>query len=274
MGWFVELPEDCISNIISRTSPRDACRACSISLGFKSAADSDIVWEQFLPSDYPEILSGSAAPVVFSTKKELYVRLSHSHLLLDGGKMSFSLDKESGKKCYMVGARQLSFESTDNAQLWNWKSSPDSRFSEVAELLNVNWRVNILGKFHTRLLSQKTTYVAYFVFTFPKGIIHGRESACTSIRYLNKRENVTYKAAIHTSTTRIPTCRSGRQSHQSLHRLGQRRRKDGWMEIEMGQFFNDYGVDGEVEMRFSGFQFEKFGLIVEGIEFRPKHDSQ
>ncbi|KAM7488531.1 hypothetical protein LguiB_026015 [Lonicera macranthoides] len=89
MGWLGELPEDCISNIISRTSPRDACRACSISLAFKSAADSDIVWEQFLPTDYPEILSGSAAPVVFSTKKELYIRLSHSHLPLDGGKMIF-----------------------------------------------------------------------------------------------------------------------------------------------------------------------------------------
>ncbi|KAM7488533.1 hypothetical protein LguiB_026017 [Lonicera macranthoides] len=271
MGWFGELPEDCISNIISRTSPRDACRACSISLGFKSAADSDIVWEQFLPSDYSEILSGSVAPVVFSTKKELYLHLSHSHLPLAGGKMSFSLDKESGKKCYMVGARQLSIESRDNPQLWNCTSSPDSRFSEVAELLNV-WRVNILGKFHTRLLSQKTTYVAYFVFTFSKETIHGHESAHTSIRYLNKRKNVTHKAAVNTITTsRIPTCGPGRQS---LHSLGRRRRKDGWMEIEMGQFFNDCGDDAEVEMRFSGIQFEKFGLIVEGIEFRPKHDTQ
>ncbi|CAK9142188.1 unnamed protein product [Ilex paraguariensis] len=54
---FSLLPEDCISAIISLTSPRDACRASAISSAFKLAANSDTVWEKFLPYDYPEIIS-------------------------------------------------------------------------------------------------------------------------------------------------------------------------------------------------------------------------
>ncbi|KAM7488528.1 hypothetical protein LguiB_026012 [Lonicera macranthoides] len=262
MGWFGELPEDCISKIISRTSPRDACRASSISWGFKSAVDSDGVWEQFLPSDCLEILSEMAVPVVFSTKKELYFHLSDSHVLLDGGKMSLSVGKESGKKCYMVGARQLAIALGDDPRSWARTSSPHSRFLEVAELLNVTY-LEIRGKLQTKLLSQKTTYVVYFVFKFASET-YGRELANTSIRYLNKRKNITYKEA-NTVAPQIQICGSGFRRLQS-------RRKDGWMEYEAGAFFNDCGDDGDVEMWFTSNQFRKPGLIVEGIEFRPKDD--
>ncbi|KAJ8616101.1 hypothetical protein MRB53_035473 [Persea americana] len=48
-------------------------------------------------------------------------------------------------------------------------------------------------------------------------------------------------------------------------------RSDGWMEIEMGAFFNDEGDEGEVEMNFKHVMggHWKRGLIVEGIEIRP-----
>ncbi|KAM7488529.1 hypothetical protein LguiB_026013 [Lonicera macranthoides] len=65
MVSFGELSEDCVSNIILRTSPWDACRASSISLVFKSAADSDATWEQFFPANYQQILSGSVAPLCY-----------------------------------------------------------------------------------------------------------------------------------------------------------------------------------------------------------------
>ncbi|KAM7485464.1 hypothetical protein LguiA_001473 [Lonicera macranthoides] len=231
MGWFGELPEDCISNIISRTSPRDACRASSISWGFKSAVNSDGMWEQFLPSDYLDILSEMAVPVVFSTKKERYFHLSDSHVLVDGGKMSFrSVGKESGKKCYMVGARQLAIA---------WEMIHDA------------------GPGHLHLTQ------VYFVFKFANET-YGRELANMSIRYLNKRKNVTYKEA-NTVAPQIQICGSG---FRRLHS----RRKDGWMEYEAGAFFNHCGDDGDVEMWFTSNQFRKPGLIVEGIEFRPKDD--
>lgn len=50
-----------------------------------------------------------------------------------------------------------------------------------------------------------------------------------------------------------------------------RRREDGWMEMELGEFFNGEG-DEEVKMslmEIKGHQL-KGGVIVEGIEIRPK----
>lgn len=54
---------------------------------------------------------------------------------------------------------------------------------------------------------------------------------------------------------------------------GQRpsKREDGWMEIELGEFF--VGEEGEEVimklMEVKGYQL-KGGLIIEGIEVRPK----
>lgn len=51
-----------------------------------------------------------------------------------------------------------------------------------------------------------------------------------------------------------------------------REREDGWIEIELGSFYNDGGDGKEVEMCLKEVkgQHLKGGLIVEGIEIRPK----
>ena len=49
-------------------------------------------------------------------------------------------------------------------------------------------------------------------------------------------------------------------------------RGDGWLETELGDFFNAEGEDGELEMKlFDDTSHWKHGLILEGIEIRPKH---
>ncbi|GAY33745.1 hypothetical protein CUMW_276050 [Citrus unshiu] len=60
MDITIALPAECISNIISLTTPRDACRLSVVSPVFKSAADSDSVWENFLPSDRGDLLNPSS----------------------------------------------------------------------------------------------------------------------------------------------------------------------------------------------------------------------
>lgn len=49
-------------------------------------------------------------------------------------------------------------------------------------------------------------------------------------------------------------------------------REDGWIEIELGSFYNDGGDGKEVKMCLKEVkgQHLKGGLIVEGIEIRPK----
>lgn len=85
MDPFARLPEECISTILSLTSPMDATRFSIVSHRFKSASDSDNVWERFLPPDYQQIISTSASPVSYATKKDLYFTLYHSSILLHEG---------------------------------------------------------------------------------------------------------------------------------------------------------------------------------------------
>ncbi|XXG89704.1 hypothetical protein AAC387_Pa12g1645 [Persea americana] len=83
---YSSLPEGCISHIISFTSPRDACRSSAVCSIFRSASESDMVWERFLPSGYPDILAGSGSPVQFSSK-DLLLQLLNP-ILIDEGKMT------------------------------------------------------------------------------------------------------------------------------------------------------------------------------------------
>lgn len=48
-------------------------------------------------------------------------------------------------------------------------------------------------------------------------------------------------------------------------------RGDGWLEIEMGRFYNSSDNEGEVEAWLTEINspYDKSGLIVHGIEFRP-----
>lgn len=80
---FDSLPVDCISSIISLTSPRDACVAASLSKTFEWAVKSDTVWEKFLPSEYSSLIPQSRA---FSSKKELYFSLCDDPFLIEDGK--------------------------------------------------------------------------------------------------------------------------------------------------------------------------------------------
>lgn len=128
------LPAQCISYIISLTTPRDASRLSVACPAFKSAADSDSVWEKFLPSDYKEIISNSSSistsslMITSQSKKDLYFYLCHNPILINSYTMSFALVQESGKKCYMVGARGLSIAWGDSPKHWDWDSLRESRF--------------------------------------------------------------------------------------------------------------------------------------------------
>jgi hypothetical protein len=85
---IARLPEDLLSGAISRTTPRDACRATAVSPAFRAAADSDAVWSCFLPSDLPPLADGELHQPAPPSKKELFMRLSDGPaVLLDGGLM-------------------------------------------------------------------------------------------------------------------------------------------------------------------------------------------
>ncbi|KAK6915262.1 Phloem protein 2-like, partial [Dillenia turbinata] len=287
------LPEGCISSILSLTSPRDACRLSAVASNFRSAADSDGVWETFLPSDYRLIISRAvdSSSLDFSSKKELYLHLCDSPLLIDGGKLSFWLEKQTGKKCYMIAPRDLFIVWSDTPTYWNWISHPDSRFSEVAELLSVCW-LEIRGRIKTSMLSPNTIYAAYLVYKFaatPYGFDHhptelsiGTSSGKIQTRTVILDPERGHRQPVHfrirhgrllrgrlNYPMRLEASAARECETQESHR---KERQDGWMEVELGEFYSETGEDGELEMsvmEVKGGNW-KGGLIVQGIEIRPQ----
>ncbi|KAF3333021.1 putative F-box protein PP2-B12 [Carex littledalei] len=169
MGSLIDyLPEDCLCHVMSLTSPRDAYNFSLTSTRFRSVVDSDVMWQAFLPSDYVAILSRAVDPVMFTSKKDLFFKLSKNHVLIDRGTMSFGLEISSGAKCYMISTSLLKIASIDTPYLyWRRISHPDSRFAEVVER-TYPIRLDIVGKIDSKSLSSKTRYGAYLVYKLTK----------------------------------------------------------------------------------------------------------
>ncbi|KAJ4956133.1 hypothetical protein NE237_012916 [Protea cynaroides] len=146
----------------------------------------------------------------------------------------------------------------------------------------------------TRLLSPNTTYVAYLVFKFTEyafgfqyapvefsvklGSDGGRlEQGQVKYEYLmTPRLTVADEHEPWRETEEGEDILSQwRELLESEAREKPKKRGDGWMEIKMGEFFNERGDDGEVEMSITEVEdpnWGKNGLIVEGIELRPKEN--
>ncbi|KAM3359689.1 F-box protein PP2-B10 [Capsicum galapagoense] len=286
-----ELPEGCIANALSLTSPKDACRLSLVASTFRSAAESDAVWERFLPPDYYDIISwsiGGPDTLHFRSKKDLYLHLCDHPILIDAGTKSFSLVKWSGKKCYMLSARSLHIIWGDTPRYWRWISLPESRFSEVAELLDVCW-FDMSGKINTNMLSPDTRYGAYLVFTTKSrtyGFGNQPVESSVGIAGHDKQMQTVYldpRGGRRQYRYQVVPRRLGIFTHHMAHILRQevedapegrhpKQRSDGWMEIELGEFFVKRGQEAELEMSLTEVKGGnwKSGLVIEGIDIRPK----
>ncbi|CAN1219749.1 F-box protein PP2-B15 [Linum perenne] len=245
------LPEDCLSAILCFTSPLDASVSSAVSSFFHSAANSDSVWETFLPSDYPLIVSDSIPPLNFTSKKELFHRLCDS-VLVDNGLKQLKLQKSTGHKSYILSARDLSITWSSESMYWAWTSVPESRFSEVAMLRTMSW-LEIEGKIRAKMLTPNTKYGAYLLIQITDRS-YGLDSMPSVVSV-----NVN---GTEVSKSRVAVDGEGRLPVE---------REDGWLEVEIGEFFSGES-DEEVRMclkEVKGYHL-KGGLVVEGIEVRPK----
>ncbi|KAL5997040.1 hypothetical protein ACLOJK_007968 [Asimina triloba] len=323
---FSCLNESCISHILSLTSPLDVSRSSAVSTLFRSAADSDAIWDRFLPPDYPQILSTSTSSALHfssSSKKDLFFRLCDDPILLDGAtKMSyvfvfvfvfvflccrlqyevqaacgtlvavwqniFWLEKSSGRKCYALPARELLIIWRDMPTRWRWISQHESRIAEVAELLGVNW-LEISGKFDIRMLSSETTYSAFLVLKFTEdtqGLGHrpmelmvkveGNVCKNDALLLTTESERQRYHSKLEQVIAQLNTLRGAWMTKILDNFMKDLQipvaRTDGWLEIEMGEFFVGKRGRGEVEMSLMEIKggYLKSGLIIQGIEIRPK----
>ncbi|KAH9755363.1 F-box protein PP2-B15 [Citrus sinensis] len=257
------LPEDCVAIILSLTSPSDACRSTLVSSTLRSAAKSDVVWEKFLPSDYQDLVSRSITSLKFSSKKELYLRLCNPTLIANGRK-SFKVDKSSGKKSYVLSARELSITWSDNPENWRWKPSLKS-----SNMLSPN---TMYGAY----LSIKITHQAYGLDLIPSETFLEMENQIISanIAYLSFKDKKKHHLESLFYGNRKQMVKSRVNTEGGGDERFARESDDGWMEVELGEFISGDEEDDhrEVKMRLrkvKGYQL-KGGLVSEGIEVRPK----
>ncbi|CAL0311205.1 unnamed protein product [Lupinus luteus] len=262
------LPEDCVSAILSHASPQEACIFSLVTPTLRLVADSDIVWKSFLPSDYEDIVSRALNPLSlrFSSYKNLFYELCHP-LILDGGKRIFKLEKSSGKKCYILSARELSIAWSSDPIFWSWRSTPQSRFPEVAELRTISW-LEIEGKIRTQILTPNTLYGAYLIMNVSHRA-YGLDFAPSEVSIVTGHKVEKGKAYLYRKEEKNLKM----ETFFSENKEGipyPSKREDGWMEIELGEFFSgESNVDVKMSLREVCYRL-KGGLVLEGIEVRPK----
>ncbi|TXG65158.1 hypothetical protein EZV62_006433 [Acer yangbiense] len=232
LNYFNELPEECVSAILSLTSPLDACRSSLVFSTFRSAMESDMVWDRFLPSDYSDMVSRSLTPFNFSSKKQLFQCLCNP-LLIDAEPQLREIIREKN----LIFCLQEHFQS-----LGAVIQSIGAGFSEVAVLRTTNW-LEIEGKIKTGMLSSNTKYGAYLVIKIRNSaygldlekaellvqVGDDHDQARTGSTYLfgnpDRKNNVEH---LRSSSRLIEVDDDDDDEEQILKERG-----DGWMEIEL-----------------------------------------
>lgn len=252
-----ELPVACISAILSFTTQRDVCRLSTVSRLFRFAANSDSIWSKFLPQKCYEILPRAFIPLQFASIKELYFLLCDS-ILIDGGRKIFWIERSTAKIGYMLSARELTIEWSDDQRYWRWVSRDDSRFEEVAELLRVCW-LELRGEMDCTLLSSNTVYSVLFLLKFGE---HFHGWTALPIKFSVKTPDgdemeTEYFFPMETRGERL------------------RINSGGWMEVVAGEFTvraaDDDSSRIEFYMKEVMSNWWKRGLFVEGVRIEPRY---
>ncbi|XP_021850974.2 putative F-box protein PP2-B12 isoform X1 [Spinacia oleracea] len=270
---ILDLPEECLSHILSLTSPADIVRSSAVSKLLLSASDSDFAWEKFMPSDTDRFVSQQSSTPFdqqkFASKRYLYFRLCSSPILLDH---SYS---KNGTKSYMLGARALKIAWEGTPQRCNWKYVPESRFLEIVEP-QTDYDVcclEIKGRIHTKLLSPDTTYGVYFVYKTDNEHAYRFEHVpfIVSLTEVDE-EDLSKNDYFRMLSVKKFYLKTSSGLHRKWEELPDER-EDGWMEIEMGMYKVGSlvkGTDQRVILELTLKEVQcigwKSGLIVQGIE--------
>ena len=131
----------------------------------------------------------------------------------------------------------------------------------------------IRGKIDIQMLSPSTLYTVNLVF----------KSNIEAYGFEHQPVEATVGLAGGETTTRSVYLDSETEMRYLPHQIVPRRdgdndqnhpkeREDGWLETELGEFFFDGRQEGELRIRVFGVRGGnwKGGLIVQGIEIRPK----
>jgi len=281
MNLMGELPESCISQILSFTTPIDVCRLSVLSNTFRLAGNSDPVWEKMLPIQYRDLLARLDSPLQFSSKRELFFTLCHPNLI-DGRTKKFWIERATGKLCFMLSARDLDITRGDDRRYWHWISQDVSSFKEIAELVAERW-LEVRGQFDCKFLSPGTAYTVSFRLRLHKSPHRiGRDLRTRLIRFFPRTDGWDHKPvkfsvttpgdhhqeyARYLRNTDMPVGNEGYQMTPFRHV------EEGWMEFDAGRFVVQKDGDSSGMIKFCMRELEggnwKSGLLVGGVMIQP-----
>ena len=152
----------------------------------------------------------------------------------------------------------------------------------MAVLRTMCW-LEIVGKIETQMLSPNTKYGAYLILKISErsygldsmpseiSVEVGNNQGSTTTAYLRLAQE-------HARKQQMERLFYGNRTERLKSRVAEgdgrvaSEREDGWLEIELGEFFSGEN-DEEVKMSLMEVKGHhlKGGLIIEGIEVRPKH---
>ncbi|KAF6171633.1 hypothetical protein GIB67_014182 [Kingdonia uniflora] len=173
---------------------------------------------------------------------------------IEGREQSFAPETSNEKICYMIKATELRTLYGKNPNCW--KFAEQHGFGMVIQLL-IAHKLKVEGMMDTRELSPRTTYGVYFVYKLS-----------SDAKGFNKTP-----VQVLISFVKFPTCQKSRIVYlDPNNEIPPRTRKDRWLEIEMGEFFNAEGEDGLVYIILKETKSceSKIGITIRGIELRPK----
>ncbi|KAJ9559430.1 hypothetical protein OSB04_014044 [Centaurea solstitialis] len=188
---------------------------------------------QQLPKDSQEMPRSSEGYVPDDGKEEPH------HIPVEDVE-KFWLSNVDGKKCLMLSAEVALYKSS-NDKFFNRKTSPQSRFEEVFEVLKQQVIV-IKCKIESQMLSPDTDYACFLVFKLSEKCrgLHCPVKVRDLLHRKNKEIGITY--------FRFP-------SAWNLHDIDSvpRMREDGWMEVNVWKFnSNSQLVDDCIPIRCPG----------------------
>ena len=133
---------------------------------------------------------------------------------------------------------------------------------------------DISGKISTSMLSPKTNYAAYLVYKLTKEAF-GFDRPPLRASVGTTGGGGVYEQSVGLDLP-LPSVQQGQQDQvvlpqQQKHISCHKEREDGWLEIELGPFFNGGGEDDELQFGLKEVKsfLVKSGLIVAGIEIMP-----
>ena len=124
----------------------------------------------------------------------------------------------------------------------------------------------------TSILCPKTNYAAYLVYKLRRNAYRfGGHPFKASVGTIGGGE--VHEQNVHLG---LPVMEPNQQDQivppPQQHTSRPKQREDGWLEIELGQFFNEGGEDDELQIKLMEVKANtgKTGLILEGIAMKPR----